>query len=133
MTRTQECTVFQGEYSICHEPPENGVRDSDEQAPPASELGSTDWAFSPSVGAYEKCRDPSSAQRGWGTTKQAHLAASLFRGAGWGERLRLLTRNVHEPWHAKFVSEHAKGITPWGFLQGHADVAAGQKLLEIAL
>src|SRR2546430_16151196 len=81
----------------------------------------------------EKCRDPSSAQRGWVTTKKAHLAASFFRGAGWVEMLRFLTRNVHEPRHTKFVREHAKRITPWGFLEWHGDVAAGQKLLEIAL
>src|SRR5438128_1030083 len=79
-----------------------------------------------------KCRDPSSAQRGWGITKKAHLAASFFRGAEWVELLRFLTRNVHEPRHTKFVSEHAKRITPWGFLQWHCDVAVGRKLLKIA-
>ncbi len=47
--------------------------------------------------------------------------------------LRFLTRNVDEPRHAKFVSEHAKRITPWSFLEWHCDVAAGRKLLEIAL
>ena len=64
--------------------------------------------------------------------KKARCKVSFFRGAGWGEMLRFLTRNVHEPRHAKFVSEHAKCITPWGFLEWHCDVAAGQKLLEIA-
>jgi len=58
---------------------------------------------------------------------------SFFRGAGWVEVLRFLTCNVHEPRHAKFVSEHAKRITPWGFLQWHCYGAAGRKLLEIAL
>src|SRR6266581_8726375 len=50
----------------------------------------------------------------------------------WVELLRFLTRNVHEPRHAKFVSEHAKRIAPWGFLEWHCYVAAGRKLLEIA-
>ena len=67
-----------------------------------------------------------------GHHEKAHLAASFFRGAGWVEPLRFLTRNVHEPRHAKFVSEHAKRITPWGFLEWHCYVAAGRKLLEIA-
>lgn len=64
-------------------------------------------------------------------TKKAHLAASFFvvRGV---ELLRFLARNVHEPRHAKFVSEHAKRITPWGFLQWHCYGAADRKLLEIA-
>ncbi len=68
----------------------------------------------------------------WVTTKKARCKVSFFRGAGWVEMLRFLTRNVYEPRHAKLVSEHAKHITPWGFLEWHCYVAAGRKLLEIA-
>lgn len=65
--------------------------------------------------------------------KKARCKASFFRSAGWVELLRFLTRDVHEPRHAKFVSKHAKRITPWGFLKWHCDGAAARKLLEIAL